>query len=717
MKKKYIVEGMSCSACSAAVERVVGKIPEVKEAAVNLTAKLLVVETDGVADEKIFAAVRKAGFSAKPYGKESEKTDKNTTARLVVSIILLVVLMYIAMGHMLKLPEIPFIAMHKHPVAFVSAQLALTLAVMILNVKFFIKGTKAVLNGSPDMDTLVALGSFSAFAFGVFAFFKIIAGDHSYLENLYFESAAMILTLVTVGKLLEEKSKRKTRGAVESLKKLAPEKAVVYKDGAEREVNASELEKGDVIVIKAGESVSADGVITEGSAEIDESCLTGESMPVYKEIGGKIRAATIVTSGYIKAKVTEAGENTALSKIIDYVTSAEATKAPAQRLADKISGIFVPTVTVISLITLVIWLLIGKGFDFAFSRAVSVLVISCPCALGLATPVAVTVSTGRLAKNGVLVKNAEVLESAGLIRTVFTDKTGTVTKGKITVGKTFGLCESELKAVGDVEKMSSHPLAAAVSVFAGGSTVIDYGSVTGKGVYGVVDGDKYVIGNLSFTGKAGANEELFSSAAQASDNGKTTLFVSKNGVLKGYIEVYDELKETSKEAISLLKSAGVKTVILSGDDKKVVERVREETGADEGYGEVLPEEKAEYIRREITPYKKAFIGDGINDSPALAVADVGFAVSDGTDIAVNAADVILMKNDLKDVYTAIITGKKTRKIIKQNLFWAFIYNVLGIPVAAGVLFPLGILLNPMIASACMSLSSLFVVTNALRLTK
>ncbi len=727
MKVKFTVLGMSCSACSSAVERAVKKVQGVTEASVNLTQKLLVVDGEFEYAE-IVKAVKKAGFKAVKYRETVEDdTGEIIKRRLIPSVILLVVLMYFSMGHMINLPTFPFLKGERGAIAFVSLQLVLALAVVVLNFKFFIKGTLAVIHKAPNMDTLVSLGSGASFIFGVYALVMIIIGRVSgnsqlvqtYLSNLYFESSAMILTLVTVGKVLEERSKRKTESAVEKLKTLAPKTAVKMVDGKEIIVDVSTVEVGDVLVIKEGFSAPCDGVVIDGEGDINESALTGESMPVYKAVGDAVKTATVLESGYILIRVTACGKDTVFSKIIDYVLSAEATKAPVQRLADKISGIFVPSVTAIAIITLVVWLLIGKPFDFAFSRAITVLVISCPCALGLATPVAVTVATGKMASFGVLVKNAEVLERIGLTEICIMDKTGTVTAGKLHVGNVFGVSQEEMLEIASIESLSSHPIAKAIVESVEGDlfTAYDYLSVTGKGVKGTVNGNSYIVGNSSFVALYEIGDEIKDKAVASLNDGKSVLFVCKNGTIIGFIEVYDKLKETSSVAVQSLKEQGVYTVILSGDDIKVSERVKREVGADFVYGGILPEEKAQIVEKYKKDGKVLFIGDGVNDSPALSVADVGMAMSSGTDIAVSSSDVIILSNDLISADKAIKVGKKARRIIKQNLFWAFIYNVLGIPLAAGVLYAVGVLLNPMIASACMSLSSLFVVSNSLRLFK
>lgn len=728
MKQKFSITGMSCAMCAKAVERAVKKVNGVETATVTLTQNLLTVEGSFLPQD-VIKAVENAGYKAVKF---KEKVDGDSLGavkkRLIPSCVLLVILMYFTMGHhLLKLPTFSFFIGESGAIYYVLFQLVLTLAVIILNRKFFIKGTLAVINKAPNMDTLVSLGSGASFIFGVYAFIMIIIGSvsgdsglvNTYLNNLYFESSAMILTLVTIGKVLEDRSKKKTESAVSKLQSLAPKTAVLLRGETEVTVDIKNVKIGDIMVIKQGFSAPCDGVVINGEGEMNESSLTGESMPVSKTVGSDIKTATVLDSGYIVARVTACGEDTIFSKIIEYVLSAEATKAPVQRLADKISGIFVPTVAIISVITLIIWLIIGKPFDFSFERAISVLVISCPCALGLATPVAVTVATGKLARQGILVKNAEILERIGLVSICVTDKTGTVTQGKIKVGSVIGLTETELKEVASIESLSSHPIAKAICEYIKPEQleVSNYLSVTGSGVKGTVNSSDYLIGNFALVCDSQINSELKTQADLSLRGGKGVLFVSKNGVVIGFIEVYDKVKESSKQAVSYLKALGVKTIILSGDEQKISERVKLEIGADDAYGGVLPSGKAEIVKKYKELGVTAFVGDGVNDSPALSVSDIGVSMGSGTDIAVSSSDVIFMANDLLSMPKAIKTGRKTRRIIKQNLFWAFIYNVIGIPLACGVLYPLGILLNPMIASLFMSLSSLFVVTNALRLYK
>ncbi len=725
MEKKYTVEGMSCSACSSSVERVVKKLDGVKTASVNLTAKLLVVSGDVIVDEAVIQAVKKAGFSATVYNVNQKNKSQSVKNRLILSVVFLLFLMLVTIPNMLNLNVPSFISKSKNPISFIAVQITLAIPVLILNRKFFINGVKSALKKSPNMDTLISLGSASSFAFGIFAFIMVIIGTkngditvvNKYVNNLYIESSAMILTLVTIGKLLEEKSKKSTQSAIEKLKKLAPQNATIIVDGIEVVIDIKELKVGDILSVKEGESISADCVIIEGELEVDEKVLTGESMPVYKKEGSVLKAVTTAVSGYAKAKVIAVEGETAFSKIINYVLSAESSKAPIQKLADKVSGVFVPIVTAISLITLAVWLILGYQFDFALSNAVSVLVISCPCALGLATPVAVTVAMGRCAENGVLIKNAEVLESLAKIKVVYFDKTGTITKGNLVVCKTFNLDDVTLSEVSKIESYSSHLISKAITSYAksSDSPVTNFYSKIGGGVSGTIQNKNYKIGNAGYLNvKSG---KILESASEYINQGKTVVFVEIDGNLKGYIVVEDEIKNSSVTAIKSIKEQGVKTAIISGDNISSVNACKSVVNTDYAYGEVLPEKKAEIVKSGQGFNDTAFVGDGVNDSLAITTASVGFAVASGVDIAISFADVVLLKNNLEDVGFTIKQSKRTLKIIKQNLFWAFIYNVLGIPIASGALYFLGITLNPMIASACMSISSLFVVLNALRLKK
>ena len=749
MKVKFSVEGMSCAACSASVERVSKRVEGVTNAEVNLLAKTLVVECEKDTPElrqKIITAVEKAGFSAAPADQKAEeaaiiKEDKkkekseaeNMKRRLIASVAILAVLMYLTMGHMVGLPVPRVFHGTENLVVFAFTQLLLTLPIVYLNRKFYIVGFKALWNRSPNMDSLVAVGSSAALIYGVFAIYMIGYGlGHGDLElaktygsNLYFESAAMILTLVSVGKFLEERSKNKTGAAVEHLMKLAPDTAIVEKNGVQIEVRTSALQVGDIIIVKPGQSLPADGTIVEGSSSADESALTGESIPVEKTVGSRVMTASINKTGSFKFRAEKVGGETALAKIIDLVRDAGATKAPIAKLADKVSGIFVPVVMSIAAVTLIVWLILGRSFDFALSRGISVLVISCPCALGLATPVAVTVSVGRLAERGILVKSAEALEILHDTKTVALDKTGTITEGHPSVTDVISENEDELLTVAAaLEASSEHPLAEAIRAYTdekgfAPAKIDDFSAVPGRGVKAVMNGKNVAAGNIAFMEEIGVvqNDECPAILDELAKKGSTPMLFAVDGKLAGVIAVADRIKPTSADAISKLHSMNVKTMMLTGDNRLTAEAIAKEAGVDDVTAEVLPQDKERVVDGLRKNGIVTFVGDGINDSPALTRADVGIAIGSGADIAIDSADIVLMKNDLGDVPTAIDFSRRTIRNIKQNLFWAFFYNTLGIPVAAGVLAPLGITLSPMLGAAAMSLSSLFVVTNALRLYK
>lgn len=749
MKVKFSVEGMSCAACSASVERVSKRVEGVTNAEVNLLAKTLVVECEKDTPElrqKIITAVEKAGFTAAPADQKAEeaaiiKEDKkkekseaeNMKRRLIASVAILAVLMYLTMGHMVGLPTPHIFHGTENLVVFAFTQLLLTLPIVYLNRKFYIVGFKALWNRSPNMDSLVAVGSAAALIYGVFAIYMIGYGlGHGDLElaktygsNLYFESAAMILTLVSVGKFLEERSKNKTGAAVEHLMKLAPDTAIVEKNGVQVEVKTSALQVGDIIIVKPGQSLPADGSIVEGSSSVDESALTGESIPVEKTVGSRVMTASINKTGSFKFRAEKVGGETALAKIIDLVRDAGATKAPIAKLADKVSGIFVPVVMSIAAVTLIVWLILGRSFDFALSRGISVLVISCPCALGLATPVAVTVSVGRLAERGILVKSAEALEILHDTKTVALDKTGTITEGHPSVTDVISENEDELLTVAAaLEASSEHPLAEAIRAYTdekgfAPAKVDEFSAVPGRGVKAVMNGKNVAAGNIAFMKEIGAvqNDEYASTLDELAKKGSTPMLFAVDGKLAGIIAVADRIKPTSADAISKLHSMNVKTMMLTGDNRLTAEAIAKEAGVDDVTAEVLPQDKERVVDGLRKNGIVTFVGDGINDSPALTRADVGIAIGSGADIAIDSADIVLMKNDLGDVPTAIDFSRRTIRNIKQNLFWAFFYNTLGIPVAAGVLAPLGVTLSPMLGAAAMSLSSLFVVTNALRLYK
>lgn len=753
MKNKFTVEGMMCAACSAAVERAVGKIEGVESAQVNLLAKLLTVEYDesSVTPESICAAVKKAGFSAvlqeepKPLKLKSDenqnpssipKSDEKFTpvkVRLAVSVPLLVILMYITMGHMIGLPLPDFLHGVNNGVQFAFLQFLLTLPVVYVNRKFFFNGFRSLLHKAPNMDTLVAVGSGAALIYGIASIFMIGYGlgngkvdiAEKYVSNLYFESSSMILTLVTVGKFLEERSKSKTNSAVAKLIDLSPRTATVIRNGKEQQINAGEIVVGDIIIIRPGEKIPVDGVITEGRSSVDQSALTGESMPVEKGTGDSVMSASVNLEGSFTMKALKVGKDTTLAQIIKLVEEAGATKAPVARLADKIAGIFVPVVMSISLVTFIAWLAAGQSVEFALSCAICVLVISCPCALGLATPVAITVSAGRCASNGILIKSAAALEAICKADTVILDKTGTVTTGRPAVTDIVPLNMEKdrlLTLAASLENKSEHPLAKAICESFKGELVkvSNFTYIPGKGVSATVDGIKTLGGNASLMSENGIDISVFTEQTKAlSAQGKTVMYFAQDNAAIGIIAVADEIKPTSAEAVKALIQSGKQVVLLTGDNRSTAEVIGRQLSVTKVVAEVLPAQKAEQVEAEQKDGRKVImVGDGINDSPALAKADIGIAVGNGTDIAIDSADVVLMKNDLNDVVKAITFSHKTLKNIKQNLFWAFFYNVIGIPVAAGILFlPLGITLSPMLGAAAMSLSSLFVVTNALRLYK
>jgi len=746
MLKKFKVEGMSCSACSSAVERVVGRINGVKKAEVNLMAKLLRCEFDEtlVTEDMIITAVSKAGFLATAISKQKKRADTNTQGgadnlpsvkfRLIFSICFLIPLLYVSMGSMIGLPLPKIFSKQDYPLNYALLQMLLATPVLYVNRKFFYSGVRAALHLAPNMDTLVMTGSAVAYLFGVFCIFMISTGLTNgnteivtrYVNSLYFESSAMILTLITVGKGLEEKAKNKTGSAIEGLKNLAPDTVTLMKDGKAVVVKASSLSIGDVIAVKNGESIAVDGVIIEGGCYVDESSLTGESIPVYKTVGESVKSASINTDGYILVKATAVGEDTTLSKIIELVKDAGSTKAPVAALADKISGIFVPTVIGIAIITLIVWLAIGSGIETAIIHAVSVLVISCPCALGLATPVAVTASVGASAKRGVLIKTATALELLAKTDLVIFDKTGTLTNGKPKVNGLypFGITEKELLQIAiTMEEKNSHPLAKAVVEYAKDVRSLDsenYVSITGKGVKCNINGKHYFTGNLNFIKEQGVtpSPEQLDLANGLYESGNTLLWFCLENAVIGIISVADSVKDETTEAVAEIKAMGVDVAMLSGDNAKVCNAVGERLGINHVYSEVLPDGKEKVVTSsKAGGLNVVFVGDGINDSPALTTATVGIAVAFGTAIAIDSADVVLMNDDLKKVAYSIKKGKKTLRIIKQNLFWAFIYNLLLIPIAAGVFSFIGFNISPMLGALAMSLSSLFVVTNALRLLK
>ena len=741
--KQYNVTGMSCAACSTRVEKAVSKLDGVTSCSVSLLTNSMGVEGN-VTPEEVIAAVENAGYGATLKGADkksanSENNDKLKDTetpvllnRLIASLVFLIVLMYFSMGHMMWNFPVPQFLENNH-IAMGLIQLLLTAAIMVINQKFFISGFRALFNRAPNMDTLVALGSSAAFVYSTYALFAMtnaqLAGDMNgvmmYMHELYFESAAMILTLITVGKMLEARSKGKTTDALKSLIRLAPKTAVILIDGKETTVSVDKVKKGDVFVVRPGESIPVDGIIIEGNSAVNESALTGESIPVDKSRGDVVSAATINQSGFIKCEASRVGEDTTLSQIIKMVSDASATKAPIAKAADKVSGVFVPVVIAIAIITAAVWLLLGAGLGFALARAISVLVISCPCALGLATPVAIMVGSGVGAKNGILFKTAESLEQSGRINIVALDKTGTITKGepKVTDIIAFNSEKVELmKTALALECKSEHPLAKAIVAKASEDglepdNVDEFKITSGSGLSGVLKGEAVYGGNLRYISKfTHIPDKAIATAENLADEGKTPLYFVKGNKLLGIIAVADEIKDDSTEAVKELHNMGLHVVMLTGDNEKTANAVGKLAGVDEVIAGVLPDGKEKVVSKLRQKGRVAMVGDGINDAPALTSADVGIAIGAGTDVAIDAADVVLMKSRLSDVPAAIRLGRATLRNIHENLFWAFIYNAIGIPVAAGVFIPLfGWKLNPMFAAAAMSLSSFCVVTNALRL--
>ena len=743
--EQYTITGMSCAACAARVEKAVNGVDGVDACSVSLLTNSMGVE--GTADPAaIIAAVEKAGYgaaqkrAASPDAPKADDPLRDTETpkllrRLIASIALLLPLMYVSMGHMMWNWPLPAFFDGNH-VAMGLVQLVLAAAVMVVNQRFFISGFKALLHRAPNMDTLVALGSFVSFAWSVgvlLAMTRAAADGDSeavsyWMMNFYFESAAMILTLITVGKLLEARSKGKTTDALKGLMRLAPKTAVLWKDGTETEVPLERVQKGDVFVVRPGDSIPVDGVVLEGASAVNEAALTGESLPVDKSVGDPVSAATVNQSGWLRCEATRVGEDTTLSQIIRMVSDAAATKAPIAKIADRVSGVFVPIVIAIAVVTLVVWLLVGQTFGYALARGISVLVISCPCALGLATPVAIMVGNGVGAKNGILFKTAVSLEQAGKVDVVALDKTGTVTLGEPKVTDLFPLGVSEielLKLAASVEQRSEHPLAKAITAYADERGVVpepigDFRALVGSGVSARTPESTVLGGSLRFLEtQTDLPDDAKQQANALSDAGKTPLLFAKNGTYIGLIAVADVMKPDSPEAIRALKNMGIRVVMLTGDNERTANAIGKAAGVDEVVAGVLPDGKEAAIRALQAKYGKvAMVGDGINDAAALARADVGIAIGGGTDIAMETADVVLLRGDLRDVVTAVRLSRAVMRNIRLNLFWAFFYNVLGIPVAAGALYPFfGWRLHPMLGTAAMACSSLFVVTNALRLRK
>lgn len=742
MKKlKYDVTGMTCSACQAHVEKAVKNVGGVSSVNVNLLRNFMQVEFDENTTDsaKIIAAVEKAGYGASEQGAEISKSSggdelKKMKFRLISSVCFLVPLFYICMGHMVNAPIPPILSGSENMMIFTLTQLLLTVPIIALNFHFFSNGFKNLLHRVPNMDSLIAIGASAAFLYSLYGTYMMAyhmgRGDlpaaHEYMMNLYYESCGTILTLITVGKYLESKSKRKTSDAVSKLVNLAPKTAIVLRNGSEAEIPASEIAVGDIFLLKAGASVPCDGTVIEGSCSVDQSALTGESIPVVKNVGDTLMSASVSTGGSVKCRCDKTEKDSTLSQIIALVEDAAASKAPIARLADKISGIFVPVVISIAIIAAVAWILFTRDFAAALKAAISVLVISCPCSLGLATPTAIMVGTGKGAQNGILIKSAESLETAHHITTVVLDKTGTCTKGIPTVREIIPHDISErdlLTLAGSLEAYSSHPLAKSIMEFCHDKNIpqlgcTNYHETEGGGISGTIGDKTVMIGNLRLMKQNNIDPaEFVSKAEQAAESGAIPLYAAVNGKFAGIITAADPIKPTSAEAIYMMKEMGLKTIMLTGDNSKTAEAIRRELGIDEVYAELLPKDKTDMINKlREKGERTAMIGDGINDAPALAAADVGMALGAGQDIAIESADIVLMKSDLRDAAEAVRLSRATMRNIKQNLFWALFYNALGIPLAAGLFFPIfKWQLNPMFGAAAMSLSSVCVVTNALRL--
>ena len=738
--EKYNISGMTCAACSSAVERVTRKLESVAESNVNLTTGILTITYDEnkLTPADIITKVERAGFGAELYMEKNkeekaeaqehlEEEVKKTKHRLIANIILSIPLLYICLGHMLPIPmPLPsFMDMHMHPMTFAVIQLVLTICVLFNGRKFYIVGFKSLFKGNPNMDSLVALGTGSAFLYS-FVMTIMIPHDHTCVHNLYYESAAMVVTLVMVGKYMEGRSKNKTSEAIRKLMELAPDTAIILRNGEPKEVPVEQVVRGEMILIKPGSRIPLDGVVMEGTTSVDESMLTGESIPVEKEVDDEVIGGSVNYQGAIVVKVTRVGADTTLAKIVKMMEDAQGKKAPISKLADMVAGYFVPVVMAIAIVAAIIWTLLGHDITFVLTIFVSVLVIACPCALGLATPTAIMVGTGLGANHGILIKSGEALEISHKVDAVVLDKTGTITEGKPAVMKVISHSISEeelLKIAASCELVSEHPLGQAIVNGAKEkgielAKVVDFQSITGQGIEAVLDGKTYYIGNKKLCVEQKIDfTEYEAEAAQIANKGQTPMFVGLEGKVIGIVSVADTLKETSVEAIRKIKELGIEVHMLTGDNKLTAEYIGKKVGVDHVIAEVLPNDKASVVENLQKQGKCVMMaGDGINDAPALVQANVGVAIGSGSDIALDSSDVVLMKSDLNDVYKAIKLSKATIRNIKQNLFWAFFYNACGLPIAAGVLYPInGMLLSPIIGGLAMSFSSVFVVSNALRL--
>ena len=743
MKERFDVSGMTCASCQANVQKAVEKLG-VDFVNVNLISETMTVSYDDgkISENDIIKAVEKIGYGAKPKNKKNLKENNKTfdeekivKNRLIISFIFLIPLMYVSMGHMINFPLPHFLMGARGSVNFAFLQFLLTLPIVFVNRIFYISGFKALFNKASNMDTLVGLGSFAALIYGIFAIMRMAYGlgfekfeiVENYRHNLYFESSAMILTLITLGKYFEKKSKGQTKKSLESLMDLAPKKARILKDKNEVEILVEDLKKGDLILVRPGEAIPVDGIVKEGSSIVDESAITGESIPVNKNIGDEVISATLNKQGSFIFEATKVGEDTTLSKIIELVNQANETKAPIAKLADKISAIFVPTVMIISLITFVVWMILGYGFEFSLNFAISVLVISCPCALGLATPMAIMVATGKSAQFGLLFKNAENLENLHKVDTILLDKTGTITEGKPQVTDIISeIDENEfIKIASSIENNSEHPLSHAISEYAKAKNIQaknieDFEAISGKGIKAKYENKIYYGGNISLMKEKNIDLKSYEKKADIfSNEGKTSMYFADEKKVIGIIAVQDKPKNLSKIAIDEMKKMGYEVRMITGDNEKTAEAIKNALNIDEKYAEVLPQDKEKEIKNLQKLGKKVLmVGDGINDAPALARSDVSMAIGNGTDVAIESADIILINNNILDIVSALKLSKSTIKIIKENLFWAFFYNIIGIPLAAGLLYPaFGLKLSPMFGAFAMSFSSIFVCLNSLRLRK
>lgn len=734
MKQKFNVKGMTCAACQSHVYNAVSKIDGISKCEVNLLTNSMTVEYDEsrCTNDKIIQAVKNSGYEASIYQKVKIVKDNKDLTKLIIAFVFLILLMYVSMGHMFNLPIPSFISGVDNALLFAITQLLLVIPILVIYNKYFVNGYKRLFTLKPNMDSLIALSASASIIYGLFAIVMIVIGINNsnsdlikhYYHNLYFESAGMILTLVSLGKYFEGRSKKKTTAAINKLMDLSPKKAVILIGDKEKEVVIEDVKVGDIIIVKSGESVPVDGVIIDSSASIDQASITGEHMPVFKKINDEVFSSTIVTSGYIKIKATKVGEDTSIANIIKLVEEVSNSKAPISKLADKISGYFVPTILGISLVTLICHLLISKDFQLSFDMAISVLVIACPCALGLATPVAIMVGTGKGAENGILIKNAEILEKTHKINTIVLDKTGTITEGKPTIAKVIKYIDEDfMSEVISIESFSSHPIVSAMMKYQKDNNVIiqnvgNYNFIEGKGVSGIVHNDKYYIGNLSFISDLNLlSEFLVNEVNKYAAEGYITIVCVKNDKVLGLILIKDKIKHNTKEAIETLKNMSISVVMLTGDNTKNANSVAKEVGIETVYAEVLPVDKKNIVKSlKNDKGLVCMVGDGINDAIALVDADLGITLGGASDIAKDSSDIVLLKNDLFDIINVIELSRKTFNTIKGNLFWAFFYNCIGVILASGLLYyALGLRLNPMIGSLAMSLSSVFVVTNALRI--